>query len=86
MTEVAQQAQLDEPERRHLEKIVKQLRERAEETVEYWVHSKLNLAEEGAEAPTNLSAEERELRGRVEEAIEREQAGNAAGRRPGARK
>ncbi len=75
MTEVTQQAQLDEPERRHLEKIVKQLRERAEETVEYWVHSKLNLAEEGAEAPTNLSKEERELRGRVEEAIEREQAG-----------
>jgi type I restriction-modification system DNA methylase subunit len=75
MTEVVQQAQLDEPERRHLEKIVKQLRERAEETVEYWVHSKLNLAEEGAEAPANLSAEERELRGRVEEAIEREQAG-----------
>ncbi|MCS4162224.1 hypothetical protein GGP94_002667 [Salinibacter ruber] len=75
MTEVTQQAQLDEPERRHLEKIVKQLRERAEETVEYWVHSKLNLAEEGAEAPANLSAEERELRGRVEEAIEREQAG-----------
>ncbi|MCS4047588.1 hypothetical protein GGQ04_002737 [Salinibacter ruber] len=75
MTEVAQQAQLDEPERRHLEKIVKQLRERAEETVEYWVHSKLNLAEEGAEAPANLSAEEQELRGRVEEAIQREQAG-----------
>jgi len=75
MTEVAQQAQLDEPERRHLEKIVRQLRERAEETVEYWVHSKLNLAEEDAEAPANLSAEERELRGRVEEAIEREQAG-----------
>ncbi|MCS4134311.1 BREX-5 system adenine-specific DNA-methyltransferase PglX [Salinibacter ruber] len=75
MTEVTQQAQLDEPERRHLEKIVKQLRERAEETVEYWVHSKLNLAEEGAEAPANLSTEERELRGRVEEAIEREQAG-----------
>ncbi|WP_251951636.1 BREX-5 system adenine-specific DNA-methyltransferase PglX [Salinibacter ruber] len=75
MTEVTQQAQLDEPERRHLEKIVKQLRERAEETVEYWVHSKLNLAEEAAEAPTNLSTEERELRGRVEEAIEREQAG-----------
>ncbi len=75
MTEVAQQAQLDEPERRHLEKIVKQLRKRAEETVEYWVHSKLNLAEEGAEAPVNLSTEERELRGRVEEAIEREQAG-----------
>ncbi len=76
MTEVTQQAQLDEAERRHLEKIVKQLRERAEETVEYWVHSKLNLAEEGAEAPANLSAEERELRGRVEEAIEREQAGD----------
>ncbi|MCS3936964.1 hypothetical protein GGP80_002972 [Salinibacter ruber] len=75
MTEVTQQAQLDEPERRHLEKIVKQLRERAEETVEYWVHSKLNLAEEGAEAPAALSAEERKLRGRVEEAIEREQAG-----------
>jgi hypothetical protein len=75
MEDVAQQAQLDEPERRHLEKIVKQLRERAEETVEYWVHSKLNLAEEGAEAPANLSAEEQELRGRVEEAIEREQAG-----------
>lgn len=75
MTEVTQQAQLDEPERRHLEKIVKQLRERAEETVEYWVHSKLNLAEEGAKAPANLSREERELRGRVEEAIEREQAG-----------
>ncbi|MCS3665308.1 BREX-5 system adenine-specific DNA-methyltransferase PglX [Salinibacter ruber] len=75
MTEVTQQAQLDEPERRHLEKVVKQLRERAEETVEYWVHSKLNLAEEGAEAPANLSAQERELRGRVEEAIEREQAG-----------
>ncbi len=75
MTEVTQQAQLDDPERRHLEKIVKQLRERAEETVEYWVHSKLNLAEEGAEAPAALSAEERKLRGRVEEAIEREQAG-----------
>jgi len=75
MEDVPQQAQLDEPERRHLEKIVKQLRERAEETVEYWVHSKLNLAEEGAEAPANLSEGERELRGRVEEAIEREQAG-----------
>ncbi len=75
MTEVTQQAQLDEPERRHLEKIVKQLRGRAEETVEYWVHSKLNLAKEGAEAPANLSEGERELRGRVEEAIEREQAG-----------
>jgi len=75
MEDVPQQAQLDEPERRHLEKIVKQLRERAEETVEYWVHSKLNLAEEGADAPANLSTEERELRGRVEEAIEREQAG-----------
>ncbi|MCS3751389.1 hypothetical protein GGQ19_002584 [Salinibacter ruber] len=75
MEDVAQQAQLDDAERRHLEKIVKQLRKRAEETVEYWVHSKLNLAEEGAEAPENLSAEERELRGRVEEAIEREQAG-----------
>jgi len=75
MEDVPQQAQLDEPERRHLEKIVKQLRERAEETVEYWVHSKLNLAEEGAETPANLSEGERELRGRVEEAIEREQAG-----------
>ena len=75
MTEVAQQAQLDDAERRHLEKIVKQLRERAEETVEYWVHSKLNLAEEGAEAPVDLSTEEQELRERVEEAIEREQAG-----------
>jgi len=75
MEDVAQQAQLDDAERRHLEKIVKQLRERAEETVEYWVHSKLNLAEEGAEAPANLSAEERELRGRVEKAIKREQAG-----------
>jgi hypothetical protein len=75
MEDATQQAQLDDAERRHLEKIVRQLRERAEETVEYWVHSKLNLAEEDAEAPANLSAEERELRGRVEESIEREQAG-----------
>jgi hypothetical protein len=75
MENVTQQAQLDDAERRHLEKIVKQLRKRAEETVEYWVHSKLSLAEEDAEASPKLSAEERELRGQVEEAIEREQAG-----------
>jgi type I restriction-modification system DNA methylase subunit len=75
MDDTVRKAQLDDPERQHLEKIVKQLRKRAEETVEYWVHSKLNLAEEDADAPDTLSAEERELRGRVEEAIEREQAG-----------
>jgi hypothetical protein len=75
MEDTVRKVQLDDPERQHLEKIVKQLRKRAEETVEYWVHSKLNLAEEDAEAPANLSAEERALRGRVEEAIEREQAG-----------
>jgi hypothetical protein len=75
MDDTVRKAQLDDAERRHLEKIVKQLRERAEETVEYWVHSKLNLAEEDADAPDTLSAEERELRGRVKEAIEREQAG-----------
>ncbi len=75
MTDTAQKAQLDDAERRHLEKIVKQLRERAEETVEYWVHSKLNLAEDGADAPTGLSPEEQTLRERVAEAIEREQAG-----------
>jgi type I restriction-modification system DNA methylase subunit len=75
MEDTVRKVQLDDPERQHLEKIVKQLRERAEETVEYWVHSKLNLAEKDAEAPANLSTEEREVRGRVEEAIEREQAG-----------
>ncbi len=75
MEDVAQQAQLDEAERSHLEDVVKRLRERTEETVEYWVHTKLNLAEEGAEAPATLSAEELKLRERVEEAIEREQVG-----------
>ena len=76
METVAQQVQLDDTERRHLEDIVKQLRERAEQTVGYWIDDKLNLASEDADPPAKLSDEMRTLRKKVRSAIEREQAGD----------
>jgi len=75
MEAVEQQAQLDEAERSHLEEIVKKLRERAEQTVDYWIDTKLNLSEEDADPPAGLSDQMMELREQVHAAIEREQAG-----------
>jgi hypothetical protein len=75
MEAVEQQAQLDKAERSHLEDIVKKLRERAEQTVDYWIDTKLNLSEEDADPPAGLSEKMMELREKVRSAIEREQAG-----------
>ncbi len=75
METTAQKAQLDEAERSHLEDIVKDLRERAEQTVEYWIDAKLKLGSEDADPPATLSEGEQELRSKVKAAIEREQAG-----------
>ncbi len=75
METTAQKAQLDKEERSHLEDVVKDLRERAEQTVEYWIDAKLDLGSEDADVPANLSEREQELRAKVKTAIEREQAG-----------